>query len=114
MNIVDILVQAIDNRNHVSFLYNKPGKTPGIRIGHPYAVYFFTAKSGVKSTKVHIVQVEGVSDTLEENPFPSFRQYNIEDLTEVTILIDRPCFTEPWHPDYKPLSDWYKDVIAKL
>lgn len=114
MSTLEILVQAIENRNHISYQYNKPGKVVGVRIGHPYAVYFFTAKSGAKSTKVHIVQIEGVSDTTSEKPFPSFRQYNLEELSDLIILSDRPSFTEPWHVDYNPLSDWYKDVIIKI
>lgn len=114
MNTLDLLIRAIENRNHISYQYNKPGKIFGERIGHPYAVYFFTTKTGVKSTKVHIVQIEGVSDTKTEKPFPSFRQYNLEELSDLIILSDRPCFSEPWHDDYNPLSDWYKDVIIKL
>lgn len=114
MNTLQILIQSVEFRNHISFQYNKPGKIFGTRIGHPYAVYFFTTKLGVKSTKVHIVQIEGVSDTQHEKPFPSFRQYNLEELSDLQILTDRGCFQEPWHEDYKPLSEWYKDVIIKL
>lgn len=114
MDILELLTHAIENRLHISYQYNKPGKIFGVRIGHPYAVYFFTTQSGVTSTKVHVVQIEGVSDTNTEKPFPSFRQHNIEDMSDVQILIDRPCFVEPWHNDYNPLGNWYKDVIIKL
>jgi hypothetical protein len=115
MNTLDILISAIENRNHISFQYNKPGKVLGVRIGHPYAVFIFTAKNTrIQSTKVHIVQVDGVSDTKDEKPFPSFRMYNIEDLTEVTILTDSPAFTPSLENGYNPEWEGYKDVIAKI
>ena len=90
MNKLDTLIQAIEELKPISFEYNKPGKTPGMRTGNPHAIYIFTAQSGKQSTKVHIVQTDGVSDSKDENPFPDFRTFNIENLSEVKILIDRP------------------------
>ncbi len=114
MNTLEDLKQAIQNRQPISFEYNKEGKVKGTRFGNPYAVFIYTAKNTrIQSTKVHIVQTGGVSDTKEEKPFESFRMFNIEDLTNVKILIDREFFT-PSHKDYKPESDFYKDVIAKV
>jgi hypothetical protein len=115
MNIIETLTEAIGKRHHISFQYNKLGKVQGIRIGHPYAVFIHTAKNTrIQSTKTHIVQIEGVSDTSYEKPFPSFRLYNIEDLSDILILRDRPCFEEPWHINYNHSWDGYKDVIAKI
>ena len=115
MNSIQILSEAIGKRHHISFQYNKPGKIFGVRIGHPYAIFIFTAKNTrIQSTKVHIVQIEGVSDTAYEKPFPSFRMYNIEDLSDILILNDRACFSEPWHCDYNHQWEGYKDVIAKI
>ena len=93
MNTLAVLNEAFAKRHQISFQYNKEGKIQGIRVGNPYAVFIFTAKNTrIQSTKVHIVQTEGVSDTETEKPFPSFRMYNIEDLSDVTILIDKPLF----------------------
>jgi hypothetical protein len=114
MNTLETLVNAITNTQQISFRYIKEWKNEGIRIGNPYAVFIFTAKNWEHSTKVHIVQTEWVSDSKEINPFPSFRMYNIEDLVEVKILIDRPKVQKPYHEDYKPESDYYKDVIKKI
>jgi len=113
MNTLETLKSAIEKRLPISFEYNKEGKVKGKRFGDPYAVFIFTAKNTrVQSTKVHIVQTAGVSDS--EQPFPSFRMYNIEYLYNVTILIDEKPFGPPFHEDYNPEWEGYIDVIAKV
>ncbi len=114
MSTLQVLEEAIAGLQPISFQYNKTGKVNGERIGHPYAVFIFTAKTDIQTTKGHIVQTEGVSDTEREKPFPSFRKYNIEELSDLTILSDRPAFGSPFHEDYNPDWDGYKDVIAKI
>lgn len=115
MNTLEILMEAIKNRQPISFEYNKEGKVEGLRFGNPYAVFIYTAKNTrIQSTKVHIVQTDGVSDTKYEKPFPSFRMYNIEDLSNVTILMDRNPFAPPFDKNYNSEWDGYKDVIAKV
>jgi hypothetical protein len=113
MTTLDLLIEAIKTRKPVSFEYNKPNKTPGLRIGNTHAVFIFTSKAGQTSTKVHIVQTDGVSDTVHEKPFPDFRLFNIEDLSNVAILEAHPCF-EPYHEKYNSDWDGYKDVIEKI
>lgn len=113
MNILDKLVEAINTRTPVSFEYNKPGKVRGIRIGNPHAVFIFTAKSGSKSTKVHLVQTSGVSDSKDRNPFPDFRMFNIEDLSNVELLTDEHQFTID-ADKYNPEWDGYSNVLAKV
>ena len=113
MTNLDILIKAIKNRKPVSFEYNKPGKTPGLRIGNPHAVFIFTSKADEKSTKIHIVQTSGVSDTKDEKPFPDFRMFNIEDLSDLTILEEQPDF-EPFYEKYNPEWEGYKDIIEKI
>jgi len=107
------LTEAIRNRKQISFEYNKPGKTSGVRIGNPHAVFILTTKGGIQSTKIHIVQTGGVSDSKEEKPFPDFRMFNIEDLSNLKILNDLPSF-EPFLEKYNPGWDGYKDVIEKV
>jgi len=115
MTTLEMLRYAIEKRLPISFEYNKEGKVTGKRIGNTYAVFIYTAKNTrIQSTKVHIVQTSGVSDSLESNPFPSFRMYNIEDLSELLVLEDSECFAPPYHENYNPEWDGYKDVIAKL
>ncbi|MDB5133781.1 MAG: hypothetical protein JWP37_384 [Mucilaginibacter sp.] len=115
MNTLEVLKQAITSRNHISFEYNKEGKVQGVRIGHPYAVFIFTAKNtNIQSTKVHIVQIDGVSDSKEGKPFPSFRMYNIEDLSNVFVLLEKGAFAPPYHENYNSEWDGYKDVIMKV
>lgn len=113
MTNLDILISAIKQRKPVSFEYNKPGKISGQRIGNPHAVFIFTSKAGEKSTKIHIVQTAGVSDSKDEKPFPDFRMFNIEDLSDLTILNDSPAF-EPYYEKYNPEWEGYKDVIEKV
>lgn len=110
--VLNLLVEAINSRKVIRYEYNKPGEPSGERIGHTYAVFMFTSKADVTSTKVHIVQVSGVSKS--GKPFPSFRMYNIEELTNVRMLDHLPVFGDTLHPDYNPESDMYIDVIAKI
>jgi len=113
MNTLEILKQAIKELQPISFEYNKEGKIQGKRIGNPYAVFIHTAKnSRVQSTKVHIVQTAGVSDS--EKPFPSFRMYNIEDLSNLKILREEKNFGPPFHEEYNPEWEGYIDVIVKV
>ncbi len=113
MNTLETLQKAIKNRNQISYEYNKEGKVTGRRIGNPYAIFIYTAKNTrIQSTKVHIVQTDGVSDSLDKNPLPSFRMYNIEDISNLEILPE--VFGEPFHENYNPEWEGYKDVIAKI
>ena len=111
MNNLDLLIKAINSRKPVSFEYNKPGKTPGRRIGNTHAVFIFTSKTDEKSTKVHLVQTDGVTDS--EVNFPDFRMFNIEHLSNIEILDSYPTF-EPLFDKYNPEWEGYKDVIAKV
>ena len=113
MNTLETLKKAIGNRNPISFEYNKEGKVKGKRFGNPYAVFIFTAKnSRIQSTKVHIVQTAGVTDSGKQ--FPSFRTYNIEYLSNVTILSNKKPFGLPFHKNYNPEWEGYIDVIEKV
>ncbi len=107
---LQILKEAIEAQKPISFQYNKPGKTPGIRIGNPHAVWVMRKKDGTESTKVHIVQTEGVSDSGQE--LPSFRMFDLEVLSQVEILDDRNSFdiSEQYNPEW----DGYSFVIAKV
>jgi hypothetical protein len=112
MNTLEILQQAVNSRKSISFEYNREGKVRGERIGNPHAVFIFTAKSGEQSTKVHIVQTDGVSDSRLEKPFPDFRMFNIEELDNVKILENSSQF--PVNEKYNPEWEGYANVIVKV
>jgi len=94
----------------VSFEYNKQGKTPGLRVGNPHAVFIMRRKDGTESTKVHIVQVGGVSDSGQE--FPSFRMFDLSELSDVEIDQSEGGFEIS--DDYNPEWSGYEFVIAKV
>lgn len=104
------LKQAISSQMPISFSYNKPGKTPGTRIGNPHAVWVMRKNDGTESTKVHLVQTEGVSDSGQA--LPSFRTFDLDALTDVEVLGDSGKFKIS--DQYKPEWDGYKFVIAKV
>lgn len=112
MNSLEVLNRAIEARKPISFEYNKYGKVRGERIGNPHAVFIFTAKSGEQSTKIDLVQVSGVSDSKNEKPLPSWRFYNIEDLSNVKMVEAESVFIVD--SEYKPEADRYRNVIAKI
>ncbi|MBP6748321.1 MAG: hypothetical protein KA144_01670 [Xanthomonadaceae bacterium] len=107
---LDILQSAIKNLQPIEFEYNKSGKTPGKRIGNPHAVFIIKRKDGSDSTKVHIVQTDGVSDSGQE--FPSFRMFDIEELSDIKLLNNSMKFK----PSEKYNSQWegYAFVICKI
>lgn len=109
MDIISVLTKAINERKTISYEYNKPGKTPGERIGNPYAIY--NASTG--NINAHIVQTSGVSDSTDKQPLPSFRTHLIDQLSNVQILEDKPPFS-PDFSGYNSDSDMYNDAIAKV
>jgi len=107
---LDAIRTAIKQRKPISFEYNKLHKTPGKRIGNPHAVWVMRKKDGTESTKIHVVQVAGVTDSGQE--FPSFRMFDLSEISMVQILADSPEFQPD--PKYNPEWDGYTFVIAKI
>lgn len=101
---------AIEKRSSISFEYNKLGKISGIRIGNPHAVFMMTKKDGSQSTKVHIVQISGVSDNRQE--FPSFRMFDLSEISYVQLIDNSAPFKI--HEDYNSEWDGYNYAIAKV
>lgn len=104
------LKRAIEARKPISFTYNKPGKTPGVRIGNPHAVWVMRKNDGSESTKVHVVQVSGVSDSGQE--FPSFRMFDLNELGNVSMNNEAEQFvvSEKYNPEWPN----YTCVLAKI
>lgn len=109
MDSIGIFRKAIQKRHPVKFTYNRPGKTPGIRIGNAHAIYEYVTKAGLKSIKVDIAQTGGVSDSQE--PFPSFRMFDLVDLNVHDIDTNAVFQT---HPDYNPEGNRYVNCIEKI
>lgn len=107
---LQVLRDSVQRRKSISFHYSKPGKTPGERIGNVHAIFIMRKKDGSESTKLHIVQTSGVTDS--EPDFPEFRMFDIESLSNITILEGEPQF--PINDKYNPEYDGYKNVIAKV
>ena len=108
------LTEAINNKKVISYEYDKKGKdnVVGKRIGQPFAVFDFISKSGERTTKVHIVQTGGVSNSKTESKLPSFRTYNLDDLRNIKVTNE--FFLPPYHEDYNPNWDGYKKAKVKL
>jgi len=113
MQKIDLLISSVERRKPISFHYNKPGKTPGERIGNVHAIFIMTKKDSTKSTKLHIVQTDGVSDSLQKSPLPTFRMFNIEDITNVEIRESDLEF-EIMSSDYNPQWTGYNETLAKV
>lgn len=113
MTNLELLIKSVEDKRPISFEYNKTGKVSGTRIGNVYAIFIFTSKTGEKSTKLHIVQTSGVSDTKEEKPFPDFRMFNIGDIEKIQVLSDEPIF-DINHKKYNPDWSGYKHILAKV
>ena len=112
MNDLELLIESVEKRKPISFEYNKPGKTFGTRIGNVHAIFIFTAISGEKSTKLHVVQTSGVSDTKDINPFPDFRMFDIIYISNIEILVDESDFEID--DKYNPEWDGYDNPLAKV
>ena len=110
MTKLELLTKSIEDRLSISFQYNKSGKTKGTRIGNAHAIFIFTSKKGEISTKLHIVQTEGVSDSADKGDFPFWRPFNIEYISDVKILESLGQFEIG--EGYNPES--YDNPIAKI
>jgi len=113
MSNLESLIKSVEKRKPISFEYNKLKKVKGERIGNVHAIYIYTKISGEKQTMLHVVQTGGVSDSKEKNPFPDFRTFKIEDISEVKVLEDRPNF-KIFHEKYNPEWDGYNCPLAKV
>ena len=105
-----LLQLAIQKRKPISFEYNKEGKVKGKRIGNPHAVFIMRRKDNSESTKVHVVQTAGVTDSGKD--FPDFRMFDITEITNVQILDAEPNFDID--DRYNPSWDGYAYVIEKV
>ncbi len=86
MDILEILKEAAMSRTPVSFNYIRPEKTRGTRVGNPHAAFISRLNSGEERVYLHLWQTDGASDSGES--IPGWRQFFINDLVNVSTLID--------------------------
>ncbi len=86
----EIISEAINLRKPIEFEYVKEGKIHGKRIGNPHIIFSGHTKEGDGRTWLHLVQTDGVSDTL--CGFPDWRMFIAEHICKVQILRDYPSF----------------------
>lgn len=110
MTILELLTKSIEDRKSISFQYNKPDKSEGNRIGNVHAIFIFTSIKGMISTKLHIVQTDGVSDSADKGDFPFWRTFDISFISDVKILEDSNQFEIA--EGYNPES--YNHPLAKI
>ncbi len=110
MTKLELLTTSIENRQPISFQYNRPGKTEGVRIGNAHAIYIFTSDAGAISTKLHLVQTKGVSDTANKEAKSYWRTFNMEYISDINILNESKQFEIS--DGYNPES--YDNPIAKI
>jgi len=111
MSIVELLKEAIKTRKSISFEYRKESNVREVRYGNVYAVYYLADE--LSEILVDIVQTAGESDSKNEMPFPSFRSFSLDRISDVTIFFTKSSYLST-HPKYNPLSDRYKNAIAKV
>lgn len=110
MTKLELLTKSVENRLPISFQYNKPDKSEGVRIGNVHTIFIFTSKKEEISTKLHIVQTDGVSDSADKGDFPFWRTFNIDFISDVKILEDSGKFEI--EEGYNPES--YDNPLAKI
>ncbi len=111
-DVENIIVEAIQLRKPIAFEYIKEGKVQGGRIGNPHIIFSGVTKDGIARTWSHIVQTEGVSDTIQV--FPDWRMFIVEYVHNPRILSDRSSFSI--FDGYNPESHIYigTHVIARV
>ena len=112
MNTLDTILEAIKSRKPISYEY-VGGKKPvfGERRGDPYATYVFMTKDGISTTKVDIFQLSGASSS---NTYDKIKMSDLADLRNVQILVNEPEFTINPISGYRPESERYSSVLAKV
>jgi hypothetical protein len=90
MSVLQILKNAIREKVPVQFNYIRIGKTEGIRIGNPHAIFIKRLKSGEEYIYVHIWQTGGATDSGPD--LPNWRQFFLDSITDVLPLEDEAPF----------------------
>lgn len=107
MSLIDILCKTIEERKTIEFIYRKPGKVEGTRIGNPHALYSHPTTDNLT---VDIYQIDGVSDTKVE--IPDWRPFLLEYIENVKILDKQFEIAEGYESN--PTSGKYTKIICKV
>lgn len=112
METLTLIKQAIRELKVISFIYDMPDTAPGERFGNPHAVFRVSGKSGKISTKVHIVQTGGASDSKILSPKANFIVFDLRYIKNVQVKSRQPSFTVD--PRYNPNLGAYHNAIQKI
>ena len=108
MSNLEILRNAIENRQPIRFRYVRPGKVPADRLGHPHAVFLLRTKSHPEGRfYLDLWQTGGHS---ESGCPPDWRMFCLEDVVGVESLPGRFSVAET----YKPNSPRYEQIVARV
>jgi len=110
MSAIAQIKEAISHRKPIKFEYLKEGKVRGWRFGNPHIAFAGKTQEGDERTYVHIVQTDGVSDTLVN--FPDWRMFIVELIGNVEVMHDEPEFA--LHDGYNPAAAMYSRTIARV
>ncbi len=106
MNVMDTIVDAIRTRSPISFHYAS-SDAPGVRVGHPHAVFIKKLKDGSERTYLDLLWTGGISYSQSVNPW---RKFSFEKISDVTP--DPGSGPFPTAEGYNP--DSYEFPIAKV
>jgi len=96
MSTLDDLKKAVNFRTPISFHYAS-SDAPGVRTGHPHAVFIKKLKNGQEKVYVDVWRTGGVSFSGSENPW---RMFIFEKVSKVTPLDGAPFeVAEGYNPD---------------
>jgi hypothetical protein len=112
METLILIKQAIREQKSLSFTYDKSDKASGTRFGNPHAVFRVSSKGGKRSTKVHIVQTGGVSDSESLNSKSDFIIFDLRYMNNIQVKNKQESF-EIDHR-YNPDLMTYNDLIQKI
>lgn len=109
---IEKIIEAVRQQKSIEFEYVKEGKVYGKRTGNPHIIFSGVTKDGIPRTWSHIVQTEGVSDTLQT--FPDWRMFIVESIQNIRILEKEANFEI--FEGYNPESHVYvgTNILAKV
>lgn len=105
MGTLDLLKDAIEARTPISFHYDS-ADAPGVRTGHPHAVFIRRLKDGREKVYVDVWMTGGVTFSGSDNPW---RKFSFEKISSVRSMPGGPFSVADGYN-----SDSYEFPLAKV
>ena len=103
MDILNLILEAIENRKSISFQYNREGRDNSMRIANPYVIYKLNLRAGGESIRVHMFQTSGKG---------GWRHFNLEYISNLKILKNEEYFELSL--GLNPKRQGYQHIIKKI